>query len=107
MHAVMSRTNQEKSMIHLVWCLFFLEANSSISWWPGVENTLEDNLSSRFFLSFLSKAPSMDRAPTQVPGSLLRLLLEDSTWTYQRWMKDSSTVITAYLAQLNERTRRE
>ena len=63
-HAVCKRLCRDQDLIHLIRCLFFLEA-----WFgfelvamhlPGRDNMLADDLSRNRLSAFLSKAPSAD-----------------------------------------------
>ena len=76
-------------MMHLIRCLFFLEA-----WFgfeveavhlPGRDNMLADDLSRNHLSAFLSKALSPDPAPTLLPRQLPELLLDDEGWTSPCW----------------------
>ena len=60
-HVVASRYSRDSSIMHLLRCLFFLEAyydmHISASHIPGHANTLADHLSRNRISSFFSQAP--------------------------------------------------
>ena len=93
--AVSKRSCRDQDMMHLIRCLFFLEA-----WFnfelvaghlPGRENGLADDLS-RNHLSFLSKVPSAEPAPAPIPPELL---LDQDGWTSPAWTKLFVTIVSA------------
>ena len=85
-------------MMHLLRCLFFYEAHHHFSvggvYVPGKENDLADDLSRDRHLSFLSKAPHMDKTPTPVPDQLPMLLLGQGNWMCPRWTRTFITTFT-------------
>ena len=62
---------RDASMTHILRCLFFYEAHYQFSVMAvhlaGRDNELADDLSRDRHISFLSKAPHMDRAPSSSP----------------------------------------
>ena len=89
-HAITGRSCKDKSMMHLLRCLFFCEARYecrlSAVYLPGVLNTLADDLSRDRRSSFLSKAPGMDKVPSPAPPGLPELLLGVGDWTSPSWI---------------------
>ena len=76
--AVTRRSCRDTGMMHLVRCLFFLEAGYDFAAHPpGRENMLADDL-----FAFVSKVRSPD--PQPVP---LELLLDPTGWTSPRWTR--------------------
>ena len=97
-HVVASRSCRDPTLMHLVRCLFFVEA-----WYqfdlisahiPGEINTLADDLSRNRRSSFHSKAPHMDTEPTPVPPQLPELLAGPGDWTSQHWTKQFAFIVT-------------
>ena len=73
-------------MMHLLQCLFFLEAHFQLevvaAYLPGIHNSLVDDLLHNWLLSLHSKVPSADPLPLH----LLDLLLDTSQdWTCPAW----------------------
>ena len=97
-HAVTSRSCRDPSLMHLLRCLFFLEARYQLqlvaSHVPGVENALADDLSRNRLPSFLLKAPAMEQSPTLVPSALPPLLLGEGNWTCRRWTRSFTSMLT-------------
>ena len=97
-HAVCKRSCRDQGMMHLIRCLFFLEA-----WFgfelvamhlPGRDNMLADDLSRNRLSAFLSKVPSAERAPTPVPPELPELLLDHGGWMSPTWTRLFYTIVT-------------
>ena len=86
---IMSRTSRDKPTMHLLRCLFFLEASFDChlvaSYIPGAVNELADDLSRNRLSSFLQRAPSMSRTPCAVPQQLKELLFHPIDWTSVAW----------------------
>ena len=86
-------------MMHLLRCLFFIEAWFSFelmaTYLPGRENTLADDLSRNRLSSFLSKAQRADRMTAQINKTIPRLLLQREGWTSYRWMLRFVGTVTA------------
>ena len=96
--AIASRSCRDQPMMHLIRCLFFLEA-----WFgfelvavhlPGEENSLADDLSRNRRSLFLSKARSPDPLPTELRPALPRLLLGRADWTSPRWTEQFASIVT-------------
>ena len=88
--AIASRSCRDPSMMHLLRCLFFLEAHFQLevvaAYLPGIHNSLADDLSRNRLLSFRSKVPSADPLPAPMPLHLPDLLLDTSQdWTSPAW----------------------
>lgn len=93
-----TRSCRDSSLMHLLRCLFFLEAHFQCSvvlaYIPGVENTLADNLSRDRLPIFLSKAVAPDPYPSPVNPALVELFLDPrANWTSQRWTQRFSTIV--------------
>ena len=90
-YAVSKRSCRDAGMMHLVRCLFFLEAWHSFelvaAHLPGRENMLADDLSRNRLSAFLSKARCPDPLPTALPQELPELLLDLTGWTSPRWTR--------------------
>ncbi len=94
---VASRTCRDKPLMHLLRCLFFLEAHFQCSLVlahiPGVQNALADDLSRNRLSSFLSKATSPELHPSPVDPALVELLLDpQADWTSRRWTRQFSNI---------------
>ena len=98
-HAVCKRSCRDQSMMHLIRCLFFLEAwfcfEMIATHLPGRENMLADDLSRNRLSAFLSKAPSADPAPVSLPPELPELLLDHDGWTSPNWTRLFCATVTA------------
>ena len=96
-HAVAGRSCRDQTMMHLVRCLFFLEAWFSFeltaAYLPGVENKLADDLSRNRMSLFLSKARSPDPTPTRLRPALPGLLLGHADWTSPLWTKQFASIV--------------
>ena len=95
--AVMNRSCRDRSLMHLVRCLFFLEAwyefELTASYLPGVENSLADDLSRNRLSRFLSQANTPDAAPASVPPGLPDLLLDIQGWISPTWTRRFSSIV--------------
>jgi len=78
-------------MMHLIHCIFFLEAwlgfEVVVTHVPGRENMLADDLSRNKCSSFFSMARSAEAAPTRIPLELPALLLDRDGWTSPIWTR--------------------
>ena len=93
-----SRTSRNKAVMHLLRCLFFLEASFDChllaSHIPGVQNELADDLSRNRLTSFLQKAPpSMSPTPCLVPQYLRDLLFHAIDWTSPSWRMQFANIL--------------
>ena len=93
---IASRSCRDTSMMHLLRCLFFLEAHYQFHivavHVPGKDNVWADDLSRDRHLSFLSKAPHMERLASPFPPQLPPLLLVDGNWMSPRWTRRFSSI---------------
>jgi hypothetical protein len=85
-----SRTSKNPELMHLLRCLFFIEAelgfSLSVVHIAGVANDLADDLSRDRLSSFLLKVPRARPLPTPIPPPLLELMLDTAgTWTSPHW----------------------
>ena len=95
---ISNRSCRDPSLMHLLRCLFFLEAYFEFELTaihiPGVHNDLADDLSRDRLSSFLSKAPLADHLPSPVPPGLATLLLDlNQDWTYPSWTRQFITIV--------------
>ena len=85
---------KEKSMAHMLRCLFFLEAWHDFSIIArhvlGKENRSADALSCNELSIFLQLTPSALPAPTPIPHRVVEGLLSLQGWTVARWIKWSN-----------------
>ena len=89
-HVVRSRSSKNPQLMHLLRCLFFIEAECafalSLVHIAGVDNDLADDLSRDKLSSFLAKVPQAQPLPTPLPPPLLELLFDtEGTWTSPIW----------------------
>lgn len=94
--AISARSCRDSGQMHLLRCLFFLEAiyqfRLSACHRPGVDNTLADSLSRDNLLLFHSKVPKANRDPTPPPSQLAQLLLnKKADWTSPTWIQSFSS----------------
>ena len=88
--AIAARSCRDAKMMHLLRCLFFLEACCQFelvaSHVPGIHNGLADDLSRNRLSSFFLKVPQACKEPTAVPPQLPHVLLDPSLdWTSPSW----------------------
>ena len=88
--ALAARSSRNTSMMHLLRCLFFIEAVFEFSLicvhLPGVENTRADALSRNDVASFRSQVPGADQHPQPLPAQLVEALLNpDLDWLSTTW----------------------
>ena len=95
---IASRSSRDPTMMHLLRCLFFMEA-----WFqfelvavhiPGMSNSWADDLSRDRLSSFLSKAPEMEPEPAALPSQLPELLLGMGDWTSPLWTRQFASTVT-------------
>ena len=84
-----SRTSRQPHLMHLLRCVFFIEAQYDFQLHcihiPGRCNDLADDLSRNCLSSLLSKVPAAAQ-PTEVPTTQISLLLDsDLDWLLPRW----------------------
>ncbi len=98
-HDIRTRTSRHPHMMHLLRCLFFLEAHyqlqiSSVHI-PGVLNDLADDLSRDRLPSFLRKVHQPDLTPTPIPTQLINLLMDpNSNWLTPAWTNLFASIVS-------------
>ena len=90
-HLLSSRYSRNSNIMHLLRCLFFVEAfyamHISASHIPGRANTLADNLSRNQLPSFFLQAPHMSLVPTPLPLMASDLLFNvTARWSSPAWI---------------------
>ena len=86
---VNSGYSKDKSMMHLMWCLFFLVAHFQVqvraSHMRGVDKVAADALSHNDIPHFLQVVPDAVQ-PTAIPQELVDLLVREKLdWTSSCW----------------------
>ena len=89
---LLSRTSREEHMMHMLRCLFYIEAAFNFQLRchhiPGVQNTAADALSRNNADLFFAPVPLANPAPDNPPDQLVRSLLSpDLDWLSQAWTK--------------------
>ena len=89
-HVLGKRSCKDECLMHLLRCLFFIEAHFGFSisavHIPGRHNQLADALSRNNTFLFLSKVPEASRSPTPVPPELMDLVaVQKPDWTSPSW----------------------
>ncbi len=79
--------SRDKVLMHLLRCLFFKTEHFGMSIMAvHLDNIRADALSRNDLARFLQAASKADRVPTQVPGQVLALLVEEQPdWISPRW----------------------
>ena len=94
---VARRTCRDPPLMHLLRCLFFVEAFFQFELvavhLPGCSNELADDLSRDRLSSFLLKAPHMDPHPTELHPHLL--LNTRSSWSSAAWTRLFTTTLNS------------
>ena len=90
--AVKSRYSKDQHLMHMLCCLFIVEAHSSFKvtavHLPGTHNNLADNLPRNWLNPFLRKMEGADTTPSIIPFSLLQWLLHlDLDWTSPNYIQ--------------------
>ncbi len=98
-HVLRTRTCRDPTLMHLLRCLFFLEAYQgfrlSAVHVAGEQNGLADDLSRNRLPSFLRKAPWAEKSPDRIHPSLPPLLLNlGQDWTSVAWMQRFRDIVT-------------
>ena len=93
-----SQYSKERVLMHLLHCLFFMEAhcqfNMSAIHLPGEENTSADDLSRNRLVTFRSRLPQADEHPSPIPDSLLQWLFRQQVdWTSHSWIQHITTFV--------------
>ena len=88
--ALSSRTARDGALMHLLRCLFFLEAHFEfdhrVEHVAGVTNTAADALSRDRLPTFRSLVPQAELNPTAIPEPLLEVLFDwKLTWISPHW----------------------
>ena len=85
--ALTSGRVRDTHLMHLLRCLFFMEAHfGSAVHIPGKKNLAADALSRNCLYEFFNILPKAPRMPTAIPPSLCELLSNpDLQWTHHRW----------------------
>ena len=80
MAVLRSRTSKHLHLMHLLRCLFFIEAYDDLDVTcvhiPGIENELVNDLYRNRICAFLSKVPEASQQLAHLPMALLNLLLD-------------------------------
>ena len=92
-----SRSSKQPQLMHMVRCLFFIEAlygfELSASYIPTKANDLADDLSRNNLSSFLCKVPALQG--NQAKDQLLEILIDTSgDWTSRNWTHRFRDVFT-------------
>ena len=87
-----SRSSKQPQLMHMLRCLFFVEASYGFelfaSYIPTKANDLADDLSRNNLSSFLSKVPALKGSQVKIPTQLLEILVDTSgDWTSQTWTR--------------------
>ena len=95
---VAARLCRDRGLMHLLRCLFFLEAHYQCSFSlvhiPGVHNSLADDLSRNRASSFLRKVSAADPLPSPVSPTLVELLRDpQADWTSASWTRRFSSTV--------------
>ena len=90
MAALASYLARDLPLVHLLRCLFFLEAyfdfEHVVEHVPGSDNGAADALSHDNVTSFFSLVPQANPSPSPTPQLLVELLSDKSlVWTSPRW----------------------
>ena len=96
--AIAARSCRDAKLMHLLRCLFFIEACCQFElmarYIPGVHNVLADDLSRNRLASFLSKVPQASREPTPIPPQLPQVLLDPRLdWTSPSWTQWFNSIV--------------
>ena len=94
-----SRSSKDKSVMHLLRCLVFIEAHFNCYLSPEYigtsQNDLADDLSRNRLSSFLSKVPEACHQPTLTSNRLLDLLLNpQEDWVLPAWRQQFRGIFT-------------
>ena len=95
---ISSRSCRDPGLMHLLRCLFFLEATYQYELTAvhvaGRDNQLADDLSRNQLSSFHSKVPQADQDPSSIPVDLPRLLFHELDWTSPTWTRLWTSIVT-------------
>ena len=95
-----SRSSKHYQIMHLLRCLFFVEAYFHFSlvatYVTSKDNIIADNLSRNNLSSFFSKVPTASKAPAQIQPLTVELLLDPlGDWISPAWMRQFKAIFTA------------
>ena len=97
-YAVNNRACRDPNLMHLIRCLFFLEAwyefEITATHLPGKKNTLADDLSRNRVSHFLSQAHNPESSPTLLRPEWPGVLQERPGWTSPRWTEQFASIVT-------------
>ena len=96
---LLSRTSKEQHIMHLLRCLFFIEAKYqfviTVEHIAGSDNSLADDLSRDRLSSFLQRTKARP-LPMPIPPLLPELLLDtEAMWTSPAWMRPFTDIVTS------------
>ena len=94
-----SRTSKHPHIMHMLRCLFFIEASYGFelasAYINSRANYLADDLSRNNLSSFLLKVPGASKIPVSIPAELLEILLDLSMdWTSPGWTQRFRAIFT-------------
>ena len=94
-----SRTSKHPHIMHMLRCLFFIEASYGFelasAYINSRANYLADDLSRNNLSSFLLKVPGASKIPVSIPAELLEILLDLSLdWTSPGWTQRFRAIFT-------------
>lgn len=94
-----SRTCKQPVLMHMLRCLFFVEAAYDFklvaTYVTSADNNIADDLSRDNLCAFLLKVPTADRDPARVPGVAVGLLLDpEADWTSPAWTHQFNSIGT-------------
>ena len=97
-HILASRTSKDPHSMHLLRCLFYIEAEHPFTLTAkhiaGVDNEIDDHLFRNKLNLFFSKLPQAPPLPTPVSRQLTAALLDTSaTWTSPSWTRQFITTV--------------
>ena len=97
--ALHSRSSKQPQLMHMLRCLFFVEAlygfELSASYIPTKANDLADDISRNNLSSFLCKVPALKGNQVKVPDQLLEILIDTSgDWTSRNWTRRFRDIFT-------------
>ena len=110
--AIRSRSSAQTQIMHLLRCLFFIEASSNFSlaaeYITSADNAIADALSRDNLNSFFQMVPGASRGPTPIHPQTVEVLLDPAAeWTSPAWMQQFRAIsITASPPLLTELTTR-
>ena len=96
---IRSRYSRDDNIMHLLRCLFFVEASHGFTTVPehipGPLNTLADHISRNRLQSMFLQDPLMDQHPIALPPELPQVLLETQPdWLSKHWTDSFNTILS-------------